>query len=210
MTALKEKLSDDEITPKNMALVGRSAGAHLALLYGYTRNNPLALSYGINVENLIDISHIVADVGITDATKPMDFFSEGMNWGYMIEESYELLSSLIGMEVTEDDFADDFSHIPVGVMERLEAASPTFYVTPDTPPTLLRYAGKDYTVPAYQGDRLKTALEASNKWEGIDFNLFHFPNSGHELDFKSTPVEDSALYQTYWAKYNWYFDTYMD
>ena len=209
MTALKEKLSDDEIKPNNLALVGRSAGAHLALLYGYTRNNPLALSYGINDDSPIDVKLIVADVGPTDATAAADFFVDTM-WTDIPGRAHALLSCLLGAEVP----VTDWNAIPVNILELLEKVSPVSYVTEYSPPTLLRYTENDNMVPASQGDKLKDKLEdCYNKVEDVDFNLFPFKESPHRLDFDGIPsgISDEELerYQDYWAKYDWYFDEYM-
>jgi len=203
VTALKEKLELDEITPNKLALVGRSAGAHLALRYGYGAHQEG--SPPISTTSPIPVKLIVADVGPTDATDAADFFGAGMDWNVSPEKAYPLLSSLLGTEVP----VIDWNAIPANILGLLEKASPVSYVSQNTPPTLLRYAEHDNMVPASQGDKLKAALEASNKWEDVDFNLFHFPNSGHNLDSISTPVEDSALYQYYWTTYDWYFNEYM-
>jgi len=207
VVALEEKLLDDGITPNNLALVGRSAGAHLALLYGYTRNNTLALSYGINDDSPIDVKLIVADVGPTDATAAADFFGAGMDWNVSPEKAYPLLSSLLGTEVP----VTDWNAIPANILELLEKASPVSYVTEYAPPTLLRYAGNDNMVPGSQGDKLKEKLEDCNKEEDVDFSLFFFSESTHYLDFNRIPPEEELeQYQDYWAKYNWYFNEYMD
>ena len=106
----------------------------------------------------------------------------------------------------------DWNAIPANILELLEKASPVFYVTEYSPPTLLRYAGNDIMVPASQGDRLKDKLEDYNV-EGVGFDLFSFPSADHDLDFYGIPEGISetelALYQAYWTTYDWYFDEYM-
>jgi len=71
--ALKAQMEADGIKTESskMAIRGRSAGGHLAMWYGYTRNyaGTLLDGYGIDIlKEQIPISHIIADVGPTDAT----------------------------------------------------------------------------------------------------------------------------------------------
>ena len=197
MIALEEKLSDDEIKPKNLALVGRSAGAYLAMRYGYTHYKESL------TPSPIDISHIVADVGPTDTTDTdiLDLWSAPSGFGQAV---YMFLSVLAGVEVTA---LDDLTTVP-----ELVAASLSSCVTLNAPPTLLRYAGAlDNMVPASHGTVLKNALEAAGHEK---HHLFEFPESPHDLDFNGIPngISDEELdrYQDYWTTYDWYFNEYMD
>ena len=128
---------------------------------------------------------------------------------------------LIGEDVLTFDFT---------TIERLIAGSAVNYVTDQSPPTLLRYAGDDDMVPASQGlKRLHDALVA----EGYDcdevdngdvefqefrytkagsptHNLFYYPNEEHNLDYhEEYPRPNEPLYADYWAMYDWYFDEYF-
>jgi len=193
--ALEEKLSDDEIKPKNLALVGRSAGAYLAMRYGYTHYKESL------TPSPITISHIVADVGPTDAMDQNIINMWSGSNGFGASGVYLVLSILAGVEVTA---LDDRTAIP-----ELIAASPLTRVTPNVPPTLLRYAKNDNLVPFAHGEDLAEALDNA----GVDFDLFLFKESTHRLDFDGIPsgISDEELerYQDYWAKYDWYFDEYM-
>jgi len=223
--------NDLGITPKKMALEGRSAGGHLSMWYGYTREHPSALLYGIDSEEVIPISHIVADVGPTDATDPEIHSLWFKRYNGRFKSSL-LLSCLLGADVRDvyfsiDDF-EDFDVLtvfPTEILELLIAVSPVAYVTAASPPTLLRYAGQDNQVHKFQGFLLFEALKAVG-YSGGDIDIYNgtenceqylLTKSGSEIEHNLFFYYDDNHYlkmdafadKTYQGTYAWYFKKYM-
>jgi len=83
----------------------------------------------------------------------------------------------------------------------LQDMSPRHHVKPGIPPTLMCYGGRDELVPLSQGTNLRAALDLA----GVHNDLFVFPNSGHGWP---NPA-DSALWDSYNAKFGEYINTYF-
>ncbi len=113
-----------------LAVSGYSAGAHLSMLYGFSRAD----------ESSIELVFTANQVG------PSDFHSEV--WG-----STGLASMLSGIEITDE-------MIENGDVEKvINLVSPTAYVTKDTVPSVLAYGGTDMIVPSGNAERIKAAFE---------------------------------------------------
>jgi acetyl esterase/lipase len=116
-----------------VALMGASAGAHLSLMYAYTRTPILPIGFVVGMSSPTDF---LDPVFLENATP--DQFSQ--------------LSQLLGVKVTRDT-VDQRS-------AALQAASPAFRVTRGSPPTILAHGAKDSVVP-YSNAILLTSRLAS-------------------------------------------------
>ena len=122
------------ITVDRAATSGYSAGAHLSMLYAFSRadTSPVKVLFSANLAGPADIAPEI--------------------WG-------EDLAIRIGEMLSGKELSKDTASPETRIV--LESISPVTYVNSDTPPTLFVYGGKDTTVSARNGDSLVSALEAS-------------------------------------------------
>ncbi|MBQ8228515.1 MAG: alpha/beta hydrolase [Clostridia bacterium] len=129
---IKAFSEEKEFNITKLAVSGYSAGAHLSMLYGFSRAD----------ESSIELVFTANQVG------PSDFHKEV--WG-----SESLASMLSGVEFTDEMIAS-------GEAEKyINLVSPTAYVTKDTVPSILAYGGTDMIVPSGNAKRIKEAFENS-------------------------------------------------
>ncbi len=128
---IKAFSDEKDLNITKLAVSGYSAGAHLSMLYGFSRAD----------ESAIELVFTANQVG------PSDFHAEV--WG-----STGLASMLSGIEITTA-MTDSQKE------EVINLVSPTAYVTKDTVPSILAYGGTDMIVPAGNAQKIKTAFETA-------------------------------------------------
>lgn len=141
------------VDPNRVALIGRSAGAHLALMAAYTPNDP-RYSPGCLSTSTLDES--VQAVVVSDA--PADLRLWPAERGSAIEQ---LLGGLPG----------EIPHV-------YEDASPVSLVRPGLPPTLIIHGQRDRTVPPVHSELLANRLRAA----GVTAVLLRIPWGRHGVD----------------------------
>ena len=158
---------DWNVDPKKVALLGRSAGAHLALMAAYTAaaNDlpsscpPAGAAGGAVVDTSVEA--VIALYGPTD-----------LAWAYAhpanlhAADSPEKLRAFLG-------------DAPEREPERYRAMSPTERVTATAPRTLLAQGGRDQFVAPDQMDRLAARLTAL----GVPHETLFIPYAQHAFDF---------------------------
>lgn len=174
---LKDNADRYMIDTTGMAIGGDSAGAHLSLLYSYSR------------DSAIPVKVVMSRVGPADLTDP-EFYKVHGSTGNpdhdgqaMTPELATLLvNTLAGTSYTEVQLSGQ-SQDPHSGLAGLKGISPLHYVDGKTsiPRTLLGYGGKDNVVPASQMERFSKELTDRGFVEGTDFARFLFPNSWHNL-----------------------------
>ena len=141
-----KKFSDEKgLNITKLATSGYSAGAHLSMLYSYSRPE----------ESAIPLAFAANKVG------PSDFTTEA--WG---EAGPRIAKMLAGTAITEQYMNEGKEK------ELIELVSPVYYVKESSIPSLLAYGGKDKTVPVGNADSVKNAFEKSGATH--DFILFPF------------------------------------
>ena len=237
VTALDAQMRADGITPKMMAIEGRSAGAHLAMFYAYTREFVFPPEfpdpgYVNTAPSPIPISHIINDVGPVDATDGeilslwgRERSGTGTFLGITIAISFSgmsgamnFLALLAGLdEALPLDVLRPYNKL--GYYDGLVYGSPINYVTENAPPTLMRYAGQDNLVPASHGTMLQEAFEGlgkeaamnpSTKKADVHFNLFYFSNASHDVSDEELNQHHPILFEHYLGVYKQYFEDYMN
>jgi len=126
-----------------LATSGYSAGAHLSMLYSYSRPE----------ESAIELAFAANKVG------PSDFTTEA--WG---EAGPRIAKMLAGAALTEQYMNEGKEK------ELIELVSPVYYVNENSIPSLMAYGGKDQTVPVGNADSVKNAFEQTGA--AYDFILF--------------------------------------
>ena len=149
--AIKKQLVQERYHVSGMAIGGYSAGAHLALLYAYSRA----------AESAIPVAFVFEKVG------PVSFRREF--WNDSI--SAALIGYGAGIRVDPKK---------LDTPEMIEAAnklSPLHFVGAKTVPTIFAYGGRDTLVKPVHRDGLAKALE-ENRVPNIRID---FPNSDHAM-----------------------------
>lgn len=141
--AIKSFSDENGLNITKLATSGYSAGAHLSMLYSYSRPE----------ESAIELAFAANKVG------PSDFTTEA--WG---EAGPRIAKMLAGTALTEQYMNEGKEK------ELIELVSPVYYVNENTIPSLLAYGGKDQTVPVGNADSVKKAFEESGAVH--DFILF--------------------------------------
>ncbi len=128
-----------------MATSGYSAGAHLSMLYSYSRAD----------ESAIPLAFAANKVG------PSDFTTEA--WG---EAGPRIAKMLAGTEITNQYMQEGKEK------ELIELVSPSSYINENSIPSLFAYGGKDKTVPIGNAESVKKAFEESGAVH--DYILFPY------------------------------------
>ena len=167
-----------------LAMAGGSAGHTLAMLYAYRDAAeapvPVVLTFG--------------------AAGPSCFHTEDWdNYGFdrNTEESYQgaagLFSAMLGEELMVDEIKSG------AYLEKMKPISAVDWITPDSAPTVVAYGAHDRVQPFKASLRLKAALEEN----GVDYQYFECPHSGHGLQ------NDNAVYKKWLETVEAYLDEYM-
>jgi len=169
---LKENASVYNIDTSGMAIGGDSAGAHISLLYSYSRDSPIPVKFVISRSGPADL----ADPSFYEERKSTgDPKYDGM--AMTPEAAASLVTALTGVRYT----AEDLSGTMPGETNALNSVSPSHYVTSGIPRTLFAYGGRDNVVPPSQASRIAEKLSDAGMTEGKDFNIVIFENSWHDL-----------------------------
>lgn len=118
--------------PDRIALIGGSAGAHLAMLAGYSWENPASQNTGETPANRVK--------AVVDIYGPVDLTTE-------YARNQPLVTGFIG-------------HAYNVMPELYREASPVSYLNSSCPPTLILHGTSDMLVPISQSDTLKSRLDA--------------------------------------------------
>ena len=148
---VKEFAAERKITIDQAATVGYSAGAHLAMLYAYSRAEtaPVEIVFVASMAGPADISPAV--------------------WGE--DMAIRVCRRLTGAEITPEMLQSGDAD------EIFASISPTSFIDNNTPPTLMMQGGKDPVVPPANADSLAEKFTA----HGVPYDYIHLENSDHSL-----------------------------
>jgi acetyl esterase/lipase len=180
------------VDPEKIILGGGSAGAHLALLAGYTPKHPELTPEDVNSADL-SVRGIVSYYGPIDLVEGYHRYTE-----FILSKNPPPVS--IGKDI---EFEEKVPHIgrldtllgghPQDIPDMYQLASPATHVHPDCPPTLLFQGNKDVLVPVEPTCALHTKLVES----GVPAINVVFPWTEHGFDLllpQISPPAQSALY----------------
>ncbi|MEO6051159.1 MAG: alpha/beta hydrolase, partial [Pyrinomonadaceae bacterium] len=152
------------ILPERIALLGRSAGAHLALLAAYSAGDerlPSACPKAAHTEKVRAVVSVYAPVELL--------------WAYdnpaneMVINGPQTLANLLGGNPHSSD----------EIRERFILASPTSHVTAETPPTLAIHGGHDQLVRAEN----MTFLDQKLIDASVEHRTLFIPYAQHGYDY---------------------------
>jgi acetyl esterase/lipase len=149
------------IDPSRIAVMGGSAGGHLALMVAYTGDDP-ALAPTEPYPGVSDkVSCVVDFYGITDIGSRKKTDPNG---------------NPTEPQVVESEVQAIFGSKP----EDWKKASPVGYIRKDLPPTLILHGRKDTTVDSDQSQELADALKKA----GATYEIIWLPNAPHSFSFQ--------------------------
>lgn len=157
---VKRNANRYRVDPSCIALLGRSAGGHLALLAAYTPGNSL-LPPSDHPGTDTRVHAVISLYGPTDLT-----------WGYYHPAKPDVID---GPGTLRRFLGGDPNTVPKAYAQ----ASPITHVGPDTPPTLLFHGERDLLVGPQHARRLSKRLLA----EQIPFKSVYIPYALHGFDF---------------------------
>lgn len=140
------------IDPAHLALIGGSAGGHLAMMAAYSPDS-------LFVDRECPHDSVSSAVqAVVDLYAPVDLTTQFMRTDSMVQR-------FIGRGYDED---------PAGY----ERASPKVYISSDAPPTLIMHGIMDANIPVTQSDSLRKWLDAA----GVDNVYYRIPGWAHTMD----------------------------
>ena len=148
---IKDFATEKGIKVSKVAISGYSAGAHLALLYTYSRGDTASLEI-VFTSSMAGPADISADV-----------------WG--ADMAARIGTLLTGEKITAEDAYSG------AASELLSTISPISYVNEGVPPTIIIHGGRDTTVPEANAESLIERLSSCS----IPHEYVYLENSDHLL-----------------------------
>ena len=175
LRAIKAKGKEQGVDIDRVMLTGYSAGAHLSLLYGYSRKDSAPMK----------IAFVASNSGPTNLAD-VNFYNGSCSDLGDANSICSLMSMACGKAFTPETFYD--------AVPALLKASPVSYVSPTCPPTLIAHGEKDSIVPYSNATSLDNALTVA----GVKHDLVPYPNSNHGLE---SDKESAERYETLLFEY---------
>ncbi len=163
LATVKETAAKKNITINKVLLTGASAGAHLSLLYAYSRAKTAPITPAA----------VVSNCGPTQLSDPAFITGNAMGG---TDAMLDLAGKLVGVKLTQEEYRTKTGNYSAW-LAAADQASPVSYVNADTVPTVIAHGEKDAIVPYANA----VLLDAKLTEAGVRHDFVSFPNSGHEL-----------------------------
>ena len=161
---VKEHAAEFKIAPERIALLGRSAGAHLALLAAFSAGDARLPATCQNVETSENVRAVVSLYAPIDLLRAYDNPAN-----QLVIDGPATLSRFLGGSPRES----------AEIRERFVFASPIAHITTKTPPTLLIHGGQDQLVRVENMYFLADKLKQTN----IPHKTLYIPYAQHGFDY---------------------------
>ncbi len=161
---IKSHSSEFSIAPDRIALFGRSAGAHLALLAAYSADDSRLPPSCLGNEQNEQVRAVVSFYA------PIE-----MLWAF----DHPANQFVIDGPQTIGDLIGGNPHESAEILDRFTLAAPLTHVSPTTPPTLLVHGGQDQLVRSENMQFLDAKLNENN----IAHQTIFIPYAQHGFDY---------------------------
>lgn len=179
LETIKNKCAEHGLNIEKLILSGGSAGAHLALLYAYTRKDKAP----------------VTPVAVCAYCPPVSCSKPDFLFGISDEFDdwkYGLLSNCCGVRLTKSDFLNESQQ------RALKSISPEEYVCASCVPTAVFCGKNDDLIPA---EHILNFIGLLNN-AGVKNDLLVYENSGHTLDQDTeTAIQAKNIIKKYAVMY---------
>lgn len=177
LSAIRDTAEKKGVSINKVLLTGSSAGAHLSMLYAYSRKDTAPIT----------------PAAVVSYSGPTDLYDDDFYYGNALGDTDTLcglMSWACGESFTITGKAD--------FKAALDKASPVTYVNESTVPTVICHGEKDSIVP------YSNALSIVEKFEqyGVEYDFISYPNSDHDLGSDPDCADRAdALMREYVARY---------
>lgn len=161
---IKEHAAEFNVAPERIAILGRSAGAHLALLAAYSADDARISATCRNDNQSEKIRAVVSFYA------PVDLL-----WAFDNPANERVING----PITLSSFFGGSPHESAEMRERYVITSPINHVSSRTPPTLLIHGGQDQLVRAENMRLLGEKLNESN----VAHENIYIPYAQHGFDY---------------------------
>ncbi|PJR03187.1 alpha/beta hydrolase [Avrilella dinanensis] len=186
---IRAHAGDYNFDTENIGLWGGSAGAHLALLIGYTGDDFALGSQELQAYST-KVNYIVDNFGPTDLNKVLKTKASPLTkliYKCFFRQLYDIREKLI-IAMTSYDIKTDKKK----AIEVAKAYSPIEFVTSNAVPTLIMHGTKDFVVPFKESKKLKKALDQNN----VDNKFVKVKKGDHGFNNISKDQLDELIQET--------------
>lgn len=179
LNTVKQECEKLGCTTEKVILSGASAGAHLALLYAYTRKNEAPLTISA-------LCVWAPPVNLAASDFLLGISGEFEDW------KYEILSKCCGEKLTKNDYLNEKQQAA------LKKISPSEYISENCVPTAVFHGRLDELIPFEHIEEFMMKLHNA----GVENELLIYENSSHALDKDPETAEQARnIFEKYAKEY---------